>query len=161
MKIIKHKYTHYVDDNIVACLDNPNMTYNIHIVYFINCFVNDNWHSWAFNQLNLVKNMNAQIHVVSTIHPNREMDFRQKILQIDPNIEIECYYENEYEYRGIKKIWELGQIHNRENDTLLYFHSKGVTHHPSYEYNKNDDYNIVLKDIERIIEIFSIFPYID
>lgn len=162
MKIIQHKYTHYVDDDVEVCLDDFNkINYNIHIVYYINCLCNDNWLSWAFNQLNLVKNMNATIYIISTIQQSKENEFKQTILQIFPDVIIECYYENEFEYRGIKKIWELGQIYNKKNDILLYFHSKGLTHHQSYEFNKNDNYNIILKNIEVIKEIFTIFPKID
>lgn len=161
MKLIKHKYEHFVNDNVEVCLKNETSHYNIHIVYYINCICNENWFSWAFNQINLVKYMNATIYVISTVEKSKETEFITKILNICPNIIIECYYENEFEYRGIKKIWELGQIHNNKNDILLYFHSKGVTHHTSYESNKNDHYNIILKDIELIKEIFTIFPIID
>jgi len=94
-------------------------------------------------------------------YENNEYEFKKKILKIFPNVIIECYYENEFEYRCIKKIWELGQTYNKRNDILLYFHSKGVTHNLSYESNKNDKYNIILKDIELIKEIFTIFPKID
>jgi len=105
--------------------------------------------------------MNATIYIISTIQKSDEDLFRKTILEDFPNVIIECYYENEHEYRGIKKIWELGQIYNNRNDILLYFHSKGVTRHNSYESNENYKYNIILKDIELIKEIFTIFPKID
>jgi len=162
MKIIKNRYEHYVNDNVETCFDySEEIIYNIYIVYYINCQCNENWFNWLFNQINLVKYMNSNIYIISTIDQSNEYEFRKKILQIFPNVIIECYYENEFEYRGIKKIWELGQTYNKRNDILLYFHSKGVTHNKSYESNKNDEYNIILKDIELIKEIFTIFPKID
>ena len=162
IKLIKHKYEHYIDDKVVVCLDNyETQKYNIYIVYYINCLCNKNWFSWLFNQINLVTYMNATIYIISTVNQSEECEFRKKILEIFPNVNIECYYENEFEYRGIKKIRELGQIYNKRNDILLYFHSKGVTRYTSYELNKNLKYNIILKDIELIKEIFTIFPIID
>ena len=162
IKLIKHKYIHYIDDNVEVCLDNcEEQNYNIHIVYFISCVCNKNWFSWLFNQINLVTYMNATIYIVATIEEYNQVAFREIILKHFPNVIIECYYENEFEYRGIKKVWELGQIHNNKNDILLYFHSKGITHNPWYKFNKEDNYNIILKDIELIKEIFKIFPKID
>jgi hypothetical protein len=132
-------------------------------VYYINCLVNKNYFTWLANQINLVKNFNAPIYIVATISPSEEQNFRQKTFHLFPNnnITIECYYENEFEYRGILKAWELGQIHNTKNDIILYFHSKGVTRNSTYANNRNDNYNIILKNVHKIKEIFSIFTKID
>jgi len=161
IKIVKGKYEHYVDDNLEVCLDVCEPKYTINIVYYINCQVNANWFSWLFNQINLVKNMGATIYIVATLDHDKECAFRSVVLENFPNVFIECYYENEFEYRGINKIWELGQYYNKKTDILLYFHSKGVTRNETYEFNKNDVYNIILYDIEKIKEIFTIFPQID
>jgi hypothetical protein len=161
IKVIKKKYEHLIDDTVEVCLDSEPINYSIHIVYFISCICNKNWYDWLFNQMNLVKHMNGNIHIVASISHSEESEFREKIVQILPEANIECYYENEFEYRGIKKIWELGQIHSKENDILLYFHSKGVTHHSNYDSNRHANYNAILKDIDKIKEIFTIFPKID
>jgi hypothetical protein len=161
MKTIKGKYIHYVNDNVEVSND-ININYNIYIVYYINCVCNSNWISWAYNQLNLIKNMDAkQIHIIATLKKEEENFFRKKILEINSTAIIECYYENEFEYRGILKVYELGQIYDNPNDILLYFHSKGVTHHKSYESNMNDNYNIIFKNIDLIKEVFTLFPKID
>ena len=162
MNIVNKQYEHYVkcetDINI-----NNNEEFNVYIVYFINCMTNINYMSWLENQINLVKNFNGTIYIVATIPPEDEALFRQLTLNLFSNINlnIECYYENEFEYRGILKVWQLGQMHNTKNDIILYFHSKGVTHFPNYESNAHDNYNIILKDINKIKEIFTIFPKID
>ena len=99
---------------------------------------------WVNNQINLIKDYQSiSIYIIATIQKENEISFKTQIknlFQFLPII-IECYYENEYEYRGILKIWELGQNFNKRNDIFLYFHSKGVTHHQNYSSNKNDDYN--------------------
>jgi hypothetical protein len=105
--------------------------------------------------------MNAEIHIVATIAKDREAEFRTKICTEFPTAALECYSENEFEYRGILKVWELGQIHDSPDDIILYFHSKGVTHHSSYSANANDAYNIILREFDKVREIFTIFPTID
>jgi hypothetical protein len=160
MIVIKKEYEHYINIDYEINLNNG-MNFNIHIVYFINCLVNDNYFDWLYNQLKLVINMNGTIYVIATIDPCKEESFKSNVTLFFPNIIIICYYENEFEYRGIHKVWELGQIHNKPNDIILYFHSKGLTHHNCYQQNKYDEYNIILYDINKIKEIFSIFPKID
>jgi len=160
MKIIK-KYTHYVSDNVEVELDKVEK-YNVYVVYCINGLVNSNYLDWLYNQLQLV-NYGCPIYIVATILKSQEKFLRQSTALLFPtyNIHIECYYKNEYEYRGILKVWELAQKHYQRNDIILYFHSKGVTRHKNYNINKNDKYNIILKDLDKIKEIFTIFPIID
>lgn len=162
MHVVKKKYTHLINCKTEVDINN-NQKFNLHIVYYINCLVNKNYFTWLANQINLVKNFDAPIYIVATISPSEEEVFKQRTFHLFPNnnITIECYYENEFEYRGILKAWELGQIHNSKNDIILYFHSKGVTRNPTYAKNANDNYNIILKDIHKIQEIFTIFPKID
>jgi hypothetical protein len=159
-KIVKKKYEHFVDINTEFDIER-NETYNLYIVYYVNCSINSNYYDWIINQINLVKNYNATIYIVATIEKIKEDEFKKYISELFPDIHVECYYENEFEYRGILKVWELGQLYNNKNDIIFYFHSKGVTHSSNYESHKNDDYNIVLKDIDLIKEIFTIFPKID
>ena len=161
MKTIVKNYTHHVLDSVNVDLQSV-QNYNLHVVYFINGLVNNNYIDWLRNQLLLVQ-YNCPIYVVACIYSSDENNFRESIKKLFPswNIHIECYYTNEHEYRGILKVWELGQIHNATNDIILYFHSKGITHSHNYDVHKNDNYNIILKDIDKIKEIFTIFPTID
>jgi len=102
-----------------------------------------------------------ELYIISTVSPNMELQFRKKVLEMYPFAKIECHYDNEYEYRGILKVWDLGQIHNAPTDIILYFHSKGLTHYTSYERNRHDDYNIILKDFKKIKNIYTLFPTVD
>jgi hypothetical protein len=96
------------------------------------------------------------------LETNKQKDFTQYVNNFFPNNTLiyDFYTDNEFEYRGILKVWEIGQIYSKSNDIILYFHSKGITHNKKYIFNKNDNYNIILKDINKIKEIFSIFPSI-
>ena len=162
MNLIKKKYDHYACIPISAELNN-NENFNLHIVYFINCCIQDNYMDWLTNQLNIVKNYTKNIHIVAVIEEKKKKDFTQYVNNFFPNNNLiyDFYTENEFEYRGILKVWEIGQIYNKYNDIILYFHSKGITRNNKYISNQNDDYNIILKDINKIKEIFSIFPSID
>jgi hypothetical protein len=161
LKLIKGKYEHYVRKDVPVVLNPGNPPYNIYIVYYINTLCNKNWLSWLVNQINIVKYMSPNIYIVATVPQDKEHIFRQWTFHFFPNAKVECYYENEYEYRGIKKIWELGQIYKQSDDILLYFHSKGVTYHRSYASNFRDPYNVILKDINRVKEVFTIFPTVN
>ena len=160
LKIISKNYDHYIKIDTQVDLLTKN-EYNFYIVYFINCIVNPNYFDWLINQINIVNNFNKKIFIIATIGEKDEDLFKKKTLELYPDVIIECYYENEFEYRGILKVWELGQKYNSRNDIILYLHSKGVTHHTNYSFNSNDNYNIILKDKNKIEEIFSIFPKVD
>ena len=151
MKIFKKIYSHYVNDNISVetTINNIDIyNYNLHIVYYINCLINKNYFDWVYNQIKFVYNYEATIYVIATISIEDEEEFRKNLYQIYPKVIIECNYSNNYEYPGILKVWQLGQIYKNNNDIILYLHSKGITHHNEYKYNINDNYNnIIFKDI--------------
>lgn len=161
MLLVKKKYEHYVNINTPINCENTFIDYNVYVVYFINCMSNKYYIDWLTNQMEIIKPMNAKIYIVASVLPNDETEFRDNVSQICPGCEIETYYENEFEYRGIMKVWELGRYYNKSNDIILYFHSKGISYTNNYEAFRNDEYNIILKDIDRIKEIFTLFPKID
>jgi len=159
--LIKKHYDHVISINTKINIEKEE-SYNTHIVYYINCIVNLNYLDWLKNQIDIVKNFDSStIYIVATIEKNNEHTFRETVLQMFPNVNIDCHYENEFEYRGILKVWELGRIHNASNDIFLYFHSKGITHNPRYEHNRFDNYNAVLRNFDKAKEAFTIFPEID
>lgn len=147
--------------------------YNLYIVYFINCLVNPNYFDWLKYQLNyMVKQVNnknikeldkREIFIIATIKKSEKKIFMKKIHLFFPEFKfkIEFFNNEQYEYQGINKVWELGQIHNNKNDIILYYHSKGITRYKTYKFNKNDNYNIILKDIKKIFNIFDKFSEID
>jgi hypothetical protein len=162
MKVIKKKYFHFINNNQNIQINNRvEEPFNLYIVYFINCLTNNNYFDWLKNQINMVYNYNGIIYIIATLAKKEENFFRKRVLSIYPNVIIECNYTNDFEYPGILKVWELGQIHNKSNDIILYFHSKGLTHYPNYQGNIKDNYNIILKKYDKIREIFTIFPTID
>ena len=162
MKLVKRKYEHFTNIDTNVTLDDFE-EYNIHVVYFIDCTLNENYLEWLINQIKIISNYNATIYIVSTVHKDQEESIKKSIdLHFQTlDITLEFYYKNEFEYRGILKVWLLGQKYNKKNDIILYFHSKGITHHKHYEAVKNDHYNIILNDINKIKEIFDVFQSID
>jgi hypothetical protein len=156
--IVKKKYTHYLTINVPMSADD--YEYNVHVVYFINCMIHHNYMDWLINQVNIVKNYGI-LHIVAVISKENEKKFRDTVNGLFPDSIIYCTYENKFEYDGILKVWELGQIHNKKTDIILYFHSKGMTHYKEYKHMANDPINNVLLDINKIKEIYSLFPTIN
>lgn len=147
--------------------------YNFYVVYFINCMININYLEWLHQQLSIIINQTEKnkihylnqthFHIICTIENGNQNYFLNKLKTFFPNIKfiVEFYFENEYEYRGIMKVWELGQIHNNKNDIILYYHSKGVTRGDHYNMFANDNYNSILKNLTKVFEVFNSYPYID
>jgi hypothetical protein len=169
MIIIKKKYEHKIADNfeIEITIDHE-VNYRLFIVYYVNCMINDNYFNWIENQLSFVKGYGGKIYVMCTIEKEKEEEVKEKIKNCFPeaDITVECNSTNQYEYPGIKKVWDLSQIYNQENDIIMYFHSKGLTHFSHYNeaislLRSSKNCEEIIKDIDRIYEIFSFFPSIE
>jgi len=166
MKIIKRRhspYTHYVEDQVSIPINEGGETepFSLYIVYFINTTCNANYLDWLTCQIKEVASYTDNIYIVATLNAPDEALFRQQCREICPKAVVGVTFVNQYEYPGILKVWELAQTHRRPNDIILYFHSKGLTHHSSYSEAKEDKYQIILKDMAKIYDIFTTFPTID
>lgn len=161
LKQVMARYNHYVRSDTPVVLDATPKPYNLYIVYYINTLCNNKWYTWLYHQLKLVSHLSPHLYVVATVPPNKENVFRTWTLRYFPHAQVDCYTENEFEYQGIKKVWELSQLHRQRDDLLLYFHSKGITRNPTYASNARDNYNQVLREFDKVKEVFTIFPTVD
>jgi len=163
MRTIQRNYTHCIDSHVNIPVEiERREVYNIYIVYYINCLIQPNYMDWLLNQVSMITSFGAkEIHIVATIQDEKETSFRTECMSLFPGVILHCTSQNEFEYQGILKVWILSQMYNNKNDIFLYFHSKGMSRHPCYAYNKHDNYNVILRDINYIKEIFDIFPTID
>lgn len=163
MQNIKKKYEHIIPKtyNIPENVRlNYNLNYTIHTVYFINCLLNNNYLSWLENHINLINNYSNFIYI-ECVSNTKQRKIINNFIKKYKNIQINYYHINEHEYRGIKKVYDLGQIHNKDEDIILYFHSKGITKFNNFSETQNFDYNKFLLEINRVKEIFDIFPNIN
>lgn len=164
MKIINNKYKHYINPtlNVITSLDSI-YNYNLYIVYYINCQLNTNYITWIIEQLNYVKDFKSTVYLVATVHKQYQVNIETTVYKHFPNMEIFFIYNynNNHEYPGILKVWELGQIHKSTTDIILYFHSKNITRNKVYQKNNNRFVEIILDKLDYIYEIFSIFSSID
>jgi len=163
MKLLVSGYPHYIMDSVELPikLTKQNAPFRLYIVYYINCAINTNYLDWLYYQLKIVESYTDKIYVVATVKPEQKELFENQCKSLFRNIDITCNFINQYEYPAILKVWELAQLHREPNDIFLYFHSKGITHHQSYAQNRNDFYNVILKDIQKIYHIYTTFPTID
>ena len=144
--------------------------YNLYTVYFINCTLNKNYYVWLQKQIKYItdqvtdkyiKELNKfRMYILAVVKKGTEKDFTDKINNLYPKslFEISFFYENEYEYQALKKIHDLGKVHSKKNDIILYYHSKNISRCKKCIQNK---YDVVIKDIRKIFDIFSHNPEID
>jgi hypothetical protein len=104
------------------------------VVYFINCYVNANYLYMVSSQLKelretgLLTETRCELHVVSSGAPaDRETLGAELRMQFgnSPVVFHEHTEVNQFEYPGIKKVWDLSQ--RQENAYLLYFHARGLS----------------------------------
>jgi hypothetical protein len=168
MKIISKNFQHKILDSMdIDITMNRKVNYNLFIVYYINAMINPNYFTWITSQLNIILPYNGNIYLVCTIQEEKQENFKNDIKNLfSANITILFNNVNQYEYPGIKKVWELSQQFNKDNDIIVYFHSKGITHCNVYEdsiplLNASCYCQDTISNIDRVYEIFSLFPSID
>lgn len=159
MNIIKRDFHHFTNLSLKTNIENYEL-YKFYYVYFINCLLNVNYIDWLKNQLGKILKCKSKIYIECTILKNETESFINNLNNIlkDIEFEINFYYEEEHEYRGILKVWELSQKYNSKNDIICYFHSKKISVAESYQ---DSHLNILFEDINKIKEIFDIFEDID
>lgn len=105
------------------------------IVYFINCYVNQNFIYLFTAQMRdlqrtgLLDQTSCQLFIVSSGSPEAKYAIAaelRKIFGSRPEIRHEHNGENQFEYPGIRKVWELGLL--PEESFILYFHGRGISH---------------------------------
>ena len=133
----------------VLNLNPPKKDISISIVYYVFCGKHnlkdrrstkkqeEAWKSVVTAQLLDLMNCGLyeyvkHINIVCNYTDIKQVTELEKIIKkINLNVSLFSYEGNEYEYRGIHKVWELGQ--DRRHDLYFYFHSKGITHNdPSW-----------------------------
>lgn len=167
LKIVDDKYIHYSKENFNLDINYENTTKNkkIHIVYFINCLKNVNWIQWLINQMNLLIETKlfeiSTIYIQAIVNENDKNKINEELEQIlNKKYIIDFYTKDSHEYFGLKKVWEIGQLNDNENDLILYFHSKGITRSSNYVFH-DAPYNKVISEYKKILNIFDLFPSID
>jgi len=153
-------------------------TYTLYLVYFVNCKIHDGYGEWM---LAMVKSVpaDATLEIVAT---SRSCKAEAMLYQNYETIAttrsgvtlLECHDEGEietFEYHGIRKAWEIGQLSPERETVIGYFHSKGLTHARTYKdwlNLKGKDWKIpktldkeVMSKTDRVFESFDLFPWID
>ncbi len=139
--------------------------YEINIVYF--AYIKDITISKniVFAQLKELEETGllkyAKLHICLTFDNCFAPEYIQEIEDMlkDYNIEIEISLINQYEYIGIRKVWQIAQ--KSPKSLILYFHSKGMVFgNPkgnSYKrsFPERCLFNTVVKPWQKILNIFE------
>ena len=129
----------------------------IKIVYF--AFLAPNvWLSVVTEQLNALKSLDlyeeaANIYF-SVISNDNELELLKALLKTQyPKVEIiNHFYENVYEYPGIKAVYDISN-ETEDNTLILYFHSKGMTSHQHG--HRRRLFDITIQNYKEAIEEFE------
>lgn len=149
--------------------------YSVRIVYFVNCKINPNYASWINGQMAYLplqdgesKFRISELYIVaSALNCSDELNLQSAVnalsvrLAASVRIVLECHSDphETFEYHGIQKAWQLGQLFPDQNDIVFYFHSKGLTH--TTHYLTPGFTKPLLEGIGRVEEAFNLFPTID
>jgi hypothetical protein len=102
----------------------------IKIVYFLYVNRKSNWYSIVSGQLTelvsygIIHEADIYIHIVDT--ENLLSEVLTVIQNIIPFAIITTSFKNQYEFPGIKLVYDLSQKY--QDDIFIYFHSKGMSH---------------------------------
>jgi len=128
----------------------------IAVVYHIFC--KNNWEKVVDRQMKRLKDSGlyeaAEILWVTVNENGQDMEPLKNIFSKYPKFKIEFCKNNDFEYPGIKKVYDLGRAHSRLK--ILYFHAKGV----SNNYKKTDSKEISeqkVKNIKQWVECLEYF----
>jgi hypothetical protein len=166
----------YLKENTSFTIDLlPKPIVKINIVYFINIYCQEKYIYILKSQLlqliqtGIIINNKIYIQVSGPKEKHENIIEELDLILNGHNYEIECHEENNHEFFGINKIWELSQNNDIDNEDsiILYFHSKGISRisNPTEDDcrlpNEKAIFNIVINDYKRVIRIFEIFKSIN
>ena len=88
------------------------------------------------------------------------LDLAQSIvLEIAPQANVFTWIGNQYEFHGIRRMWDLGQKDPSNNHYVLYFHGKGMVNGDGPRSEENVKLtNIVVVDWKNVIRQFESNP---
>ncbi|MFZ5630121.1 MAG: hypothetical protein ACOY5B_13400 [Spirochaetota bacterium] len=107
----------------------------VRMVYFVNCYINPRYLYMVSSQLKelrrtgLFEGTRAILYVISSGTEGDRLRLGNELKQIfgeSPAVQHEHTTENQFEYPGIHKVWQLGQPDR--DGYILYFHARGISH---------------------------------
>lgn len=173
---IRIAHSHDNDDNHDAESWDDESSFTVRAVYYVNTKLNSNYTSWIRGQFRILPTIDELFIVADAWSCQNETALDDAMAWLhevrhEHVIELDCYDNSveTYEYHGIHKLWELGQRHSKRSDVALYFHSKGVTHAPTFEkylLARRIDSALTRNvfggnQLDRMLEAFNLFPDID
>lgn len=159
MEVIHSAYDHYTTLTVPTRQEKQH--FRLHVVYFINCLIHENYLDWLKNQVKMVDTYTNHVHVVATVREHLKDVFVQQCRDLFPFAEVTLNFTNQHEYPGILKVWELAQTHREPTDLILYFHSKGITRYQNCLDEPNPLWEVPVKELQKVYDVFSTFPTVD
>lgn len=143
----------------MAFLMGKAMPQRVKIVYFTWINPQARWDQIIAGQLDQLKKTGLlevsefHAHIVATgayLHLVTSL-----VASIIPNAIISTSENNEYEYRGIHRVWKLAQDSVQPDDIYLYFHSKGMSYNRGRDLLERLIFQEVIEAWKQCLEIFA------
>ncbi|MBD1370996.1 hypothetical protein IC620_01285 [Hazenella sp. IB182357] len=135
----------------------------IHIVYFINTFISPYYENLM--RTHLEELIATGLCKYGTLYVEAcGSDFakiKKIVYSVLPTARVTCHSENNHEYFGIRKVWQLAQ---KNAGVVLYFHSKGISKlhlTPRNPYESRYLFPLVIKQWRRNISLMMMFESIN
>lgn len=135
------------------------MVQGVKIVYFAWINPQARWNEIIGGQLIQLKN--TGLLEVSDFHAHlvassEHLDSATTLVtSIIPNAVIHTSEKNEYEYRGIHRVWKLAQDSMQPDDIYLYFHSKGMSYNRGRDLLERLIFQEVIESWKQCLQIFE------
>ena len=146
---------------------------DIHLVYFINVHMNPRtYHHLFLSQMKDVLDCklleHATLHIEACVPISKLEEITTHVHNAFPQylqnkVILTCHEDNSHEFRGLDRVWRLGQEHPSATTMIGYFHSKGITYIEYSETNNRESegarlFELVIhpwKEVEIIFESMS------
>lgn len=141
----------------------------VSIVYFVNFYINpDHQHALArvhltsLAQTHLVSLTQATVYIELCCPPVdavRQTQWLYAVAQdLGIGVIITHHPENNHEYFGIHKVWELSMAHPEPTHAVLYFHIKSITRYNGVDRDIIEDVTFnVIRNWKHVMWVFSHF----
>lgn len=148
--------------------------FDFFVVYFVNCKLNKRYGEWVTEMLIPERKLPlaATLFIVASSNDCAKETILHKAVHVVSSARtgsktiLECHDDDDvetYEYHGIHKVWQIGQVFPQENAIIGYFHSKGITHASSVKEVKEEKnpWFVTMSRYEKLAEAFYLFPWIN
>ena len=125
----------------------------------MNCLLNENYFEWVkFAMLSIQHMHPTKLVIAATVDESSAAFLRNNLSVQNTNYELKLTFENQYEFPGIYEVWKLAHENTGRDDTILYFHSKGITNSDHLDCLRFAHIYQILRQYDECVAALNTFP---